>query len=251
MTFGCLFDTTRRKSVLFLNDENPEVAKSEIYIFTQTKNKLSLKMKKNIITLAIAAIAMLPVTANAHRADNGRDAQSGRQARTERQAKARNFCFVDSARAFQGITLTEKQSAEIAKINAETRAEMQTRRQQAQANCKQQNCNAANCTAPDCNAANCDNKATRDKARAERREQARQYKLDYLHKIKNVLSESQYVTFLENTVTAGGRQGVQNCKFGKFDKRNKGNKATRHNRRHDNRHGCQNAINCQATQSGK
>lgn len=198
-------------------------------------------MKKSIITLAIAAIAMLPVTANARRADNGRDAQSGRQARTERQAKVRNFCFVDSARAFQGITLTEKQSAEIAKINAETRAEMQTRRQQAQANRKQQ----------DCNAANCDNKATRDKARAERREQARQYKLDYLHRIKNVLSESQYVTFLENTVTAGGRQGVQNCKFGKFDKRNKGSKATRHDRRHDNRRGCQNAPACQAAQSGK
>lgn len=209
-------------------------------------------MKKNIITLAIAAIAMLPVTANARSAENGRDAQSGRQARTERQAKASNFCFVDSARAFQGITLTEKQSAEIAKINAETRAEMQTRRQQAQANRKQQqNCNAANCMSPDCNAANCDNKANRDKARAERREQARQYKLDYLHKIKNVLSESQYVTFLENTVTAGGRQGVRIGKFGKFDKRNKGDKATRHNRRHDNRHGCRNATNCQAAQSGK
>lgn len=157
---------------------------------------------KNIIALAIAAITILPITANA-RGNNNRQERGERQARTERKADKGGCCMIDSAAAFKDITLTDKQRSEIAKINAETRADMKARREQRkadnQARCEQskENCKQGN---GQCNNS-CDKAKNRDQTRTERREQGRQYKLDYLHKIKNVLTESQYITFLENTVT--------------------------------------------------
>lgn len=156
---------------------------------------------KNIIALAIAAITMLPITANAR---GNRQERGERQARTERKAD-KGCCMIDSAAAFKDITLTDKQRSEIAKINADTRADMKARHEQRKAErrarCEQdkESCKQGNCNCPCKNS--CDKAQNRDQARTERREQARQYKLGYLHKIKNVLTESQYITFLENTVT--------------------------------------------------
>lgn len=112
----------------------------------------------------------------------------GDKHRANRSDRRRDLVPVDSITAFDGITLTSDQSANIAKINVETRqaaAKVIAERKAAKQACKA----AKNQTEK------CDKAPRRQKPRMQAR-------LDYFKKIQKVLTTEQYIKFLENTAAS-------------------------------------------------
>jgi len=139
---------------------------------------------KKIIALAIVAIALCGIPAIAQAQNNGNCCNS-----TE--------CTKHGA--FAGITLSESQQKAISELDANRKAQNESRMQQMKKARKERLQNDS-------------------VARAERKNERR----EYLNKMKNILTPEQYVTFLENLVLEkpqGVRHGKKEFRQGRMDNR--------------------------------
>ena len=160
-------------------------------------------MKKKILAFAIMAIAAVS-------AGNlfAQQPQAKEQTCPAQCQKAR---CADPLAAFQGITLTADQKAQITKINDQMVAERQ------KAKLEQ-------------DAAKLKAREVRQEKDSVMRAKRMQERLDYLHQVQKVLTPQQYVTFLENTA-------VQQNLPGKGFKPGKGAKAGKDMKQGRGRHG--------------
>ncbi len=200
-------------------------------------------MKKTIITLALAAFALVGVNASAQTEKACTKAQCEKQTgenqlnennRMRRPATWREY-------AFEGVLLSLDQQTKIDEINKEFDSQLASA-------CKKDSCQKSECTKPDCKKVDCkkadckkvdckkdscqkvdckkvDCKKDRrgDRAGKGPRNFAPNFELrsQYIARVKQVLTPEQYTTFLENIVNMPSQRAQASAQNGKIQPRSR------------------------------
>lgn len=149
-------------------------------------------MKKSIISLAVAAMALIaPATIMAKTSEKATTEQKAHQPRKDNRQPRLN--------PFADLNLTDAQKTQIEALGSPV-CKRQAPARQCRANCKPENCKNETCKSGNsCNQQNCNPgnncKAQRGCAKGSACSDLK----DYLAKVKQILTPEQYTKFLENT----------------------------------------------------
>ena len=188
-------------------------------------------MNKKILSLALAAFSMIPVTAMAQQSAQS---CSSEKSCTEQSCGKQRKGAPDQ---FEGIQLTEAQRTRLAGVKMQADSAKLTRMKARKAECTKdgrqlpeagksakqgKDCKQGKA----CEGQKCDSAAVaaRKQARKEAMAARKQAKSDYLKQVKDILTPEQYVQFLENNYMQAGRHGGKQAKMNG----RKGGKGSKH-----------------------